>query len=340
MKKNFRSLDFLLYISSFISLILIVLLLTSSKSISYDIENTVIKEEGEVALNIDAFTIEETEYKEGISTEKEEKAIINETDQKRINAEPSTEKPEPYHEVQKGIPEKTMQTKFGRIKPIEKITKKKSIQYHTVKRGDSLWKISIKYNIDIDTILRSNKIKDPDLIYEGQRIKILSNEYSENPAAKNNNIKIQAPVTKTTRTITREKRKFKFIWPLKGRISSEFGVRRSPYNKKMEFHPGIDIANKLGKNIMAAENGKVIFSGIKGGYGKKILIQHRKSYKTCYGHVLISYVKAGQYVEKGQVIGRLGNTGLSTGPHLHFEIRRNNVAIDPTSLINKRLLFY
>ena len=59
-----------------------------------------------------------------------------------------------------------------------------------------------------------------------------------------------------------------------------------------------------------------------------------------YGHALISFVRAGQYVEKGQLIGRVGNTGVSTGPHLHFEIKRNNVALDPTTLINKRFLFY
>lgn len=342
MKKNLKSLDFLLYLSSFVSLILIVLLLTSSKSISYNIDKAKIIPDQE-NQNIYTFTtIENTEYeKDLLINEEKEAETTKEASQEKIKEETIVEKPELLQEAQRIKLKKAFPAKIGvdRAEPVKKIEKGKTIQYYTVRKGDNLWRISRKFNTDIYTILESNKIKNPNIIYQGQKIKIVLNQKQENFIIQYNNNPLHSrePVTKS---IMQEKRKFKFTWPLRGRISSEFGVRKSPYSKKMEFHPGIDIVNKLGKNFAAAESGKVIFSGVRGGYGRIIIIEHRKGYKTRYGHVLISYVKTGEYVKKSQIIGRVGNTGLSTGPHLHFEVRKNNIALDPASLINTRLLFY
>ncbi|MBU1076553.1 MAG: LysM peptidoglycan-binding domain-containing M23 family metallopeptidase, partial [Spirochaetes bacterium] len=216
------------------------------------------------------------------------------------------------------------------------INKNSEEVYYTVKQKDNLWKISKKFDIHVNDLVEANKIKDPNIIIPGQKLLIPEGKSSDldlsSISLSQQNMNNTIPV--------RKNQKFKLTWPLKGRITSEFGVRRSPYNKKMEFHTGMDIASKLGKDFEAAERGKVVFSGIQGGYGKTILIRHKNGYSTFYAHALLSYVKTGQYVERGQVIGRVGNTGLSTGPHLHFEIRKNNIAIDPSTIINKRLLFY
>jgi murein DD-endopeptidase MepM/ murein hydrolase activator NlpD len=99
-------------------------------------------------------------------------------------------------------------------------------------------------------------------------------------------------------------------------------------------HNGIDIANKVGTPIYAADNGKVELSasGWNGGYGNTILINHGKL-KTRYGHLSRLYVKAGQTVEKGQVIGEMGSTGRSTGPHLHFEVLSGSVRYNPLNYV-------
>jgi murein DD-endopeptidase MepM/ murein hydrolase activator NlpD len=120
-----------------------------------------------------------------------------------------------------------------------------------------------------------------------------------------------------------------FIWPVTGRLTSNFGYRRSPIWGGRNFHTGIDIANSYGLPINAADSGEVIFSGWWDGYGKAVVIDHGRSTATLYGHMSRIYVSAGQTVSKGQVIGLLGSTGYSTGPHLHFEIRKNGKPVNP-----------
>ncbi len=342
MKKNLKNLDFLIYFSYFISLMLILLLLTSSKNISYDIEEKV-KIDDQGKLNINAFITDTEEITEDKKESENNFDIIAE--EKKVETDAESLIIEKIEKIKKKVKEnkaiiRQAEKKIEK-KKIDKIIKA-PIKEYIVKSGDNLWRISLKFNTDIKELIELNNIKNPNIIHIGQKIRISSKVFDYNIKIKGKtedynkiNKKISAQNKKSYR------KKFKFIWSLKGRISSEFGVRHSPYNrKKMEFHPGIDIANKIGKDFTAAERGKVIFNGIRGGYGKTIIIQHRKGYKTIYGHALITFVQAGQYVEKGQIIGRVGNTGISTGPHLHFEIRRNNVALDPTTLINKRFLFY
>lgn len=120
-----------------------------------------------------------------------------------------------------------------------------------------------------------------------------------------------------------------FIWPVKGIITSYFGYRRHPIFKVVKYHTGIDIGVASGKPIKAADSGIVIFSGWFGGYGNATIIEHGKGLQTVYGHQLRRYVVKGDKVEKGQVIGLVGSTGYSTGPHLHFEVRRNGVVQNP-----------
>lgn len=331
MKENLKKIDILIYLTSFISLILIVLLLSSSKSISYEIDvysNNSIDNKVEL----------KKELKKEIFTKLEIlNNLTNETVNKKIN-----NKKEVNTNSVPILPKKASQ-KLNKEKSAKKIipkyTRKKRVIYHIVRKGECLWLISKKYNVSLERLIELNNIQNPHLIPVGIKLKIILNDKINRTKSKKY-ITYQRQNLRRRRVNYLKKKRLRFRWPLIGRITSEFGVRRSPYSRKMEFHTGIDIAARAGKKFVAAEDGKVIFVGRKGGYGLTIIIQHSKGYKTLYGHCLIALVRKGQYVKKGQIIGRIGESGLTTGPHLHFEIRKNNVAIDPTTLINKRKLFY
>jgi murein DD-endopeptidase MepM/ murein hydrolase activator NlpD len=118
-------------------------------------------------------------------------------------------------------------------------------------------------------------------------------------------------------------------WPVRGRISSYFGWRKHPVLKKKKYHNGLDLAVPSGTPVKAADGGVVLVSGWRGGYGNFVAIDHGKGISTCYGHNSRLLVGVGQRVEKGQKIAISGNTGLSTGPHLHFEVRVNGNPVDP-----------
>ena len=120
-----------------------------------------------------------------------------------------------------------------------------------------------------------------------------------------------------------------FIWPIRGIITSYFGYRRHPIFHIVKYHTGLDIGAAAGTPIKAADSGVVIFSGWWGGYGNATIIDHGKGLQTVYGHQLRRYVVKGDKVEKYQVIGLVGSTGYSTGPHLHFEVRNNGVVQNP-----------
>ena len=125
----------------------------------------------------------------------------------------------------------------------------------------------------------------------------------------------------------------KYSWPVPGDVIQYFGWRIHPILRKRKFHSGIDIVAPQGTPISAADSGVVIFCGRNGGYGKMILLDHGSGYATLYGHCSLLLVDIGQAVTKGQVIANVGTTGLSTGPHLHFEIRKDGTPTDPLSYL-------
>jgi murein DD-endopeptidase MepM/ murein hydrolase activator NlpD len=118
-------------------------------------------------------------------------------------------------------------------------------------------------------------------------------------------------------------------WPTEGEISSDYGLRKSPWTRKESFHEGIDIKNQVGTEIVAAADGKVIYAGWMAVYGKTVVINHGNGLESKYGHNSALQVEKGDIVTKGEVIARMGTTGLSTGPHLHFAITKNGQIQDP-----------
>lgn len=113
--------------------------------------------------------------------------------------------------------------------------------------------------------------------------------------------------------------------------TSSFGRRKDPINKTQKFHSGIDMKAKFAAFIYATAAGTIKFAGVKNGYGNCIIIVHKFGFETLYAHLTAFYCKVGQEVSKGQIIAFLGNTGRTTGAHLHYEIHKNNKVINPSN---------
>jgi murein DD-endopeptidase MepM/ murein hydrolase activator NlpD len=123
------------------------------------------------------------------------------------------------------------------------------------------------------------------------------------------------------------------IRPVDGWITSKFGYRKSPFTGKKSFHSGLDISNKSGTKIISTANGKVSYAAPKIHFGNLIIIDHGYGRVTKYGHLKKILVKKGQKVKRGEVIALLGNTGKSTGPHVHYEVRINGAPANPLKYI-------
>lgn len=191
--------------------------------------------------------------------------------------------------------------------------------YHVAERHQTLYRICKTYGVDVKEVASLNGIMDPSKIQAGQRIfipgakKVLKVEiYIDDVAAE--------PGEKAMIVY----KKLDFIWPVEGKISDVFD------EAERRRHQGIDISSPLGTPIKASHGGMVIYSNntIK-GYGNLIILRHSEEYVTIYAHNQANLIEEGAWVEKGQIIGKVGQTGRTSGPHLHFEIRRNNRVLDP-----------
>ena len=123
------------------------------------------------------------------------------------------------------------------------------------------------------------------------------------------------------------------IWPTKGWLSSRFGYRISPFTQRKEMHKGLDISTRLNTPIVAPADGIVIKTGWNGSFGRMISIRHGNGYITKYAHLNKILVKKGQAVKRGDKIGLVGQTGRSTGPHLHYEVHLKGVPVNPLRYI-------
>lgn len=120
----------------------------------------------------------------------------------------------------------------------------------------------------------------------------------------------------------------------RGWLSSYFGIRTDPFSGRRVHHSGVDFAGKLGSDVVAVAAGVVIYAGRRSGYGNLVEINHGNGYTTRYGHNLKNLVKVGDTIKKGQIIAKMGTTGRSTGPHVHFEVMRNGRAVNPKQYIH------
>jgi murein DD-endopeptidase MepM/ murein hydrolase activator NlpD len=135
---------------------------------------------------------------------------------------------------------------------------------------------------------------------------------------------------RTYENVLRERGYTPSIWPVVGKLESGFGGRRNPFGgSSYEFHSGQDIDAQTGDPVVAGARGAVNFVGWQNGYGQLVVIDHGGGLTTRYGHLSHIDVEQGQSVERGQFIGRVGSTGRSTGPHLHYEIRINDEPVNP-----------
>jgi murein DD-endopeptidase MepM/ murein hydrolase activator NlpD len=119
------------------------------------------------------------------------------------------------------------------------------------------------------------------------------------------------------------------LWPIEGRVTSSFGEREDPFNGEGAFHAGIDIAAAYGAPVRAAADGDVSATRMGAGYGREVTIDHGHDVLTVYGHLSAMIVVPGQHVTRGQVVGYVGRSGRSTGPHLHYEVRVHMVPVNP-----------
>jgi murein DD-endopeptidase MepM/ murein hydrolase activator NlpD len=119
------------------------------------------------------------------------------------------------------------------------------------------------------------------------------------------------------------------LWPVEGQVTGSFGERIDPFNGEGAFHSGVDIGSNIGHPVIAPADGVVTFSDMLGGYGRAIMINHGNGISTRYGHLAGFAVTAGQAVHRGDTIGYVGDSGRSTGPHLHYEVRINDIPVNP-----------
>ena len=125
-------------------------------------------------------------------------------------------------------------------------------------------------------------------------------------------------------------------WPVAGTVSSPFGRRESPWGRGTQHHTGLDIRAPVGTPVRVGAPGVILFAGRdSGGYGTTVVVDHGRNVKTLYGHLSGVYVRPGQRVERGAAIGAVGNTGRSTGVHLHYEVRVGNVPVDPMLYVQR-----
>jgi len=184
--------------------------------------------------------------------------------------------------------------------------------YHTVKKNESLSYISRAYGVDMTRIADANNISSA-TIRIGERLFIP-------------NAKLNASVLRNFYGET-------FIWPVRGQISSPFGYRTNPFSGQRTFHAAIDIVVNRGTAVKATREGKIADTGYNAVFGNYVIIRHADGYQSLYAHLDSILAKKGTSINQGETIGRSGNTGQSTGPHLHFAIFRNGQAVDPRQYV-------
>lgn len=202
--------------------------------------------------------------------------------------------------------------------------------YYRLQRGDTLAAVARTYGVKLQELAEINDIQDPDQMKVGSSIFIPRATVikplvppppkAKGPSKKGKPGKVWVKEEKEDRIVYDRSR---FIWPVNGRLTSRYGARRGVK------HHGIDVAARKGTPILAAASGRVGFSGRLRGYGNVVLLTHADNFFTVYAHTSVNLVKKGQSVKKGELIAKVGSTGHSTGPHLHFEVHKGRQTRNP-----------
>lgn len=206
--------------------------------------------------------------------------------------------------------------------------------FYTVKLGDHIRALSSRFKIALNVLQQVNKGLDLEKLSVGEEVFLpgARPEVVQEPKQRVAN-KPDAP--RNTKIPPAEQVKTPsggpFRWPVAGTISSPFGWRRHPIFRRADFHSALDIKAARGTTIRASRGGTVVYAGWQGGYGNTVVIDHGGGYSSLYAHCNSISVQKGQAVSANSVIASVGSTGRATGPHVHFEIRVNNRAVNPIS---------
>lgn len=232
---------------------------------------------------------------------------------------------------------------------------------YRVKSGDTFWKILSRTSMDMDTLMSVNSLGSPGEVKAGRILYIPTMRGILVPGNDRERLNM---VLKTERIDIRYVRRANrsedldrpyifipcgrlprldrslflgtaFTSPLNGGcLTSRFGMRRDPFGgRHYDFHGGIDLSCPLKTAIRSSRRGRVVYTGFSGGYGNLVIVEHERGYRTYYGHLSRILAATGDQVDTGQIIALSGNTGHTTGPHLHFEIRRNERQVNPASFL-------
>ena len=192
---------------------------------------------------------------------------------------------------------------------------------HVLRPGENLYRLSRFYGVSVDAIVHANRIADVTQLNVGERLWIPGAKRAspQNPLAPPGGRAASTRGSGMARDLN-----LQLAWPVRGRLSSRFGWRNGSQ------HDGIDIPAKSGTPIFAAAAGRVIHSG-KGlkDYGRVVIVKHVGNYSSVYAHNRRNRVNKGDFVEQGELIGEVGSSGNASGPHVHFEVRRDSRPVDP-----------
>ena len=183
---------------------------------------------------------------------------------------------------------------------------------YTVKKNETLAGIAAAHNVSVTALLDANDLTQ-EILAVGQKLFI--------PGASLSSFELRKALGEL------------FIYPIRGRLTSPFGYRKDPFTGVRSFHSGIDLAAPTGTAVKATLDGKIAETGFNRIFGNYVIITHDRGYQSLYGHLSAIYVKRGQYVTQGTAVGAVGNTGYSTGPHLHLSIYKNGSLINPFSVL-------
>ena len=213
---------------------------------------------------------------------------------------------------------------------------------HTVRRGEALSRIAVRYHVSQQSLIDANRLADPAALRTGQRLVVPGCRVTP-PGRGESDVRIAEPLPEGTvvkrvgprRILTAlvlsepdfQDERIPLVWPVEGPVISTFGQR------SRGWHAGIDITADLGSEVYAAAPGTVIYAGWIRAYGQVVKIEHRNGFITLYAHNLNNVVEVGDQVEAGQLIATVGRSGHASGPHVHFEVRRDGKVYNPLHLL-------